>query len=220
MKILILTDANRWFCHYVSDLMLKIQTEFSTATVKLSHDHNTVTEQQDVCFLLSYSKIVAKSFLDMNKINIVVHASDLPKGKGMSPLTWQVLEGENEIPFCLFEAVPSLDAGDIILRDKITLNGFELIGDIREKQAQKTSELIIKFLKLYPNFSKSPQVGDESFYPRRRPNDSELDINKSIKDQFNLLRVCDNEAYPAFFKHNDRKYIIKIFSSEEKSETN
>ena len=40
---------------------------------------------------------------------------------------------------------------------------------------------------------------------------SELDINKSIKSQFNMLRVVDNERYPAFFSHKKKKYIIKIY---------
>ena len=33
----------------------------------------------------------------MNKNNIVVHASDLPKGRGFSPMSWQILEGKNKI---------------------------------------------------------------------------------------------------------------------------
>ena len=43
------------------------------------------------------------------------------------------------------------------------------------------------------------QVGKSEFYSKRTPKDSELDINKSIKDQFNLLRICNNEQFPAFF---------------------
>ena len=31
--------------------------------------------------------------LHLNTHNLVVHESDLPFGKGMSPFTWQVVEG-------------------------------------------------------------------------------------------------------------------------------
>ena len=47
-------------------------------------------------------------------------------------------------------------------------------------------------------------------YRKRTPNDSELDINQSIKTQFNLLRVSDNKNYPTFFKMYGKKYILKI----------
>jgi methionyl-tRNA formyltransferase len=45
----------------------------------------------------------------------------------------------------------------------------------------------------------------------RNASDSEININKSIKSQFNLLRICDNEKYPAFFKYKNCKFILKIF---------
>ena len=44
-----------------------------------------------VClFLLSCSKKLKN--LKAYDHNIVIHANDLPRGKGWSPLTWQVLE--------------------------------------------------------------------------------------------------------------------------------
>ena len=40
--------------------------------------------------------------------------------------------------------------------------------------------------------------------------DSELDINKSINSQFNLLRICDNKRYPAFFRKHGFTYKLQI----------
>ena len=48
----------------------------------------------DVCFYLSYEKIVTKKTLEKYKNNLVVHASDLPKGKGWSPMSWQISRGK------------------------------------------------------------------------------------------------------------------------------
>ena len=66
----------------------------------------------------------------------------------------------------------------------------------------------------YENMIGKPQEGKSTFYPKRTLKESELNVNKSIKSQFNLLRVVDNERYPAFFHLNDKKYVIKIY--EEK----
>ena len=54
------------------------------------------------------------------------------------------------------------------------------------------------------------QEGAESFYKGRKPEDSQLDFNKTIAEQFNLLRVVDNDKYPAFFEHQGEKYFLKI----------
>ena len=45
---------------------------------------------------------------------------------------------------------------------------------------------------------------------RRTPADSRLDPDKSIAEQFELLRVVDNQRYPAFFDHRGRRYRITI----------
>ena len=55
------------------------------------------------------------------------------------------------------------------------------------------------------------QKGKGNFNKRRTKKDSEININKSIKSQFNHLRICDNDKYPAFFKYKNNKYLLKIF---------
>ena len=55
------------------------------------------------------------------------------------------------------------------------------------------------------------QKGRSTFYPKRSSKHSIININKSIKSQFNLLRICDPENYPAYFKYKNRTYLIKIF---------
>jgi hypothetical protein len=54
------------------------------------------------------------------------------------------------------------------------------------------------------------QTGEPSFYKKRTPGDSRLDPQKSLAEQFNLLRVVDNDRYPAFFEWNGRRYNLKI----------
>lgn len=175
---------------------------------KILNNHLEV-ENGDILILLSCEK----KFTDLskNKNNLVVHESDLPMGKGWSPLTHQVLEGKNKIPVTLFEADKSFDGGKIYFKKFIDLNGDELIDELREKQAQMTFYLIDKFLRERSDIIGVKQKGKETFYQRRNPSHSELDINKSILENFNLLRVVDNQRYPAFFIHKNQKYIIKIF---------
>ena len=85
------------------------------------------------------------------------------------------------------------------------------------KQTLKIRKLSIKIEALIFNFLENKslksykQTGESTMYPRRNHTDSCLDSKKSISEQFNLLRVCDNDKYPAFFFHKNKKYIIKIY---------
>lgn len=168
-------------------------------------------EEGDVLILLSCEKKFHQ--LKKNKYNLIVHESDLPKGKGWSPLTHQILSGENKIPITLFEADDTFDGGNVYFKDIIELNGTELIDEIRKKQADITFKLINRFLDENNKTGKC-QVGHETFYKKRTPKDSKIDVNDSIVNQFNLLRVVDNERYPAYFEHRGYKYIIKIYRDE------
>ena len=142
----------------------------------------------------------------------MVHASDLPAGKGWSPLTWQILEGKDQIPVSLFEANDSVDSGPIYAQRHINFEGYELIDDLRKNLAETTHELCSWFVAEFPRSSNESKIqkGAESFYSRRGPKDSQLDVDKTIAEQFNLLRIVDNQAYPAFFEWKGRRFVLTI----------
>jgi methionyl-tRNA formyltransferase len=127
-------------------------------------------------------------------------------------LTWQILEGKAHIPITLFEAAERVDSGLIYAQRWLEFEGYELVGELRSQQAAATRELCRWFVDHYPlsTAGARQQSGEESFYRRRRPNDSILDTNRTIADQFNLLRVVDNERYPAFFELGGRRYELRI----------
>lgn len=206
MTIQILVDnSSSWILPYAQELVEKLSA--LRHTVSLHHNECEIVEGDILC-LLACEKIFKK--LHMNKHNLVVHESDLPKGKGWSPVSWQVLEGKNSVTMTLFEATGSVDDGPIYYQTPLELEGHELWSEIKHKQGLITQQLIIKFVHNYPNNIAKPQAGVSTFYQKRTPKDSELDIYKSIEDQFNLLRICDNERYPAFFVKGGQKYILKI----------
>lgn len=205
MKILILTSPNQWFVSYAKRLQEKLPSS------DLLDDHNKISEVYDIVFILSYHKIIPLEQLKANRHNIVIHASALPQGKGWAPMFWQVLEGKNKIPFTMFEASSGVDDGDIYMQKTLHLTGYELNDLLRDKQANFIMDMCIDFIKKYDDY-KHPhrQNGEESFYSKRSAKDSELDVNKTIKEQFNLLRISNNDDYPAFFEIDGHKYNLKI----------
>ena len=211
INVSFLTDSkNDWFDKYIRKLKLSLPKKYRYA---FSSNFKKINNC-DIVFILNYTRILPESFLNKNKLNLVIHSSNLPKDKGFSPLNYQVLRGKNIIETCIIEAVKKVDGGNIFLKKKLKLNGTELSEELRNKQANVMISMISNFLEKYPKLKSFKQSGKSSFNNKRTKLDSKIDIKKSLKSQFNLLRICDNEHYPSYFHYKKRKYVLKIYKGD------
>ena len=206
-RISIIVDRKSWALPDAEDFCRALVSDGDEASIY--HAANNITEG-DVAFFLGSEQIVSAVILALNHRNLVVHASDLPKGRGFSPLTWLTLEGETRIPVCLFEAVEALDAGPVIFREFIEFSGHELVGEMRLVLGRMQIDFCRRFLASETPPEGVAQVGEPTTYPRRTPDHSALDCRASLESQFNLLRTVDNEKYPAFFDMRGHRYKILI----------
>jgi methionyl-tRNA formyltransferase len=208
MDIQILVDnTNSWVLPCAKKMVLELSG--MQHNVELIGEHKEL-KKGDCLILLSCEKILKSEQLSLHKHNLVVHASALPDGRGWSPLTWQILEGKNVIPITLFEAALAVDAGSVYAKMTVEFLGHELIDELREKISEASIQLIKEFTAKYPNVLGVVQNGVASFYPKRLPKDSALNIDKTIREQFNLFRISDNERYPAYFELHGFRYSLKI----------
>jgi methionyl-tRNA formyltransferase len=165
----------------------------------------------DILFLVSCSQMMRDAERDKYKVTLVLHASDLPKGRGWSPYIWSILGGANQITVSLLEAKEPVDCGALWLKTTFGLEGHELFEEINEKLFAAELYLMTQVVEQFGYIKPTKQEGDPGEYMRKRtPADSRIDPNKSISDQFNLLRVADPSRYPAFFDYQDTQYLIKI----------
>ncbi|WP_415308622.1 formyltransferase family protein [Candidatus Pelagibacter sp. Uisw_099_02] len=169
----------------------------------------------DLVFIINYTKIIPKEILKKNRFNLVVHSSNLPRGKGFAPLQWQILENKKKIVFTMININEKIDHGDIVLQSNLLLNGLELYEELRVLQANKILKMINHIINIFPNIKLKKQKGKSTFYKKRNKLDSKMNINKSIKSQFNKLRIVNNEQWPAFFYYKNKKFIIKIFDNDK-----
>lgn len=207
-KVTFLLDtSNLWFEERLKHYDFKLNNKY---IFKISKNPNAV-KNQDIVFPISYTKILGDSFLEKNRLVLIAHPSKLPKDKGFAPLQYQILRNKKKFYITLIKAVSEVDSGPIYLQTSFTIGKTELHDKIRHIQGTQILKIIKKFLILYPKIKSKKQKGKGNFNKRRYPKDSELDINKTIKQQIALLRINSNEHYPSFFFYNGVKYIIKIY---------
>jgi UDP-2,4-diacetamido-2,4,6-trideoxy-beta-L-altropyranose hydrolase len=167
-------------------------------------------EGGDFLFLISCQELIGESVRARYRHCLVVHASDLPEGRGMSPHIWQVLEGSYEVTVSLLEAADPFDSGSIWTKHSFVLAGHELCKEINDALFSCELALMDWALAQCDTVTPQPQTGTPSYYQRRTPADSRIDPERSLAEQFDLLRIADPVRYPAFFDLRGHRYFISL----------
>jgi methionyl-tRNA formyltransferase len=139
-----------------------------------------------------------------NKYNCVLfHITDLPFGRGGSPLQNLIFRRIYTTKISAIKVVKEIDAGSVYLKENFSIKNGSA-GEIFNKASK------IIFFKMIPFIiDKNPQpieqMGEIVTFKRRKPEESELklaDFN-SLKDFYDFVRMLDGEGYPkAFLKFN------------------
>ncbi|PJC86300.1 UDP-glucuronic acid dehydrogenase [Vibrio sp. HA2012] len=209
MKVTIICNNPQ---HPVYSYLEKWKKENSNSyDIELLTTVKDVSDHRDILFLVSCSEIVHHSIRNMFRYSLVLHASDLPEGRGWSPYIWDILNGKDTLTLSLLNVEDPVDTGDIWQKKQIRLRGNELYDEINHKLFIAELELMSWACESIESSIAQPQsdiVG--SYHRKRTPEDSKLDADASIRSQFNLLRICDPDRYPAYVIINDTKYNIRL----------
>lgn len=166
----------------------------------------------DFLFLVSCSEMIPHQYRSQFRHTLVLHASDLPNGRGWSPHVWELVSGADYITLSLLEADDKVDSGRIWLKRRIPVSGTALWYEVNALLFDAEIALINEAVERYQNILPQPQPITEqnSYYRRRTPDDSEIDPTKPLSEQFDLIRMCDPERYPATFTFRGQKYSLKL----------
>ncbi len=149
-------------------------------------------------FFPHWSYIVPKEILEMVEC-VCFHETDLPYGRGGSPIQNLIIMGYSETMISALRMVEELDAGPIYLQKPVSLEGLaeEIFIRISGIVADMVHEIISQ------DITPVPQVGKAEVFKRRNPEQSEIaQDTESINELFDFIRMLDAEGYPkAFIKH-------------------
>lgn len=171
----------------------------------------------DLLVLFGYSRVLNHGELARATSTLVVHASDLPRGRGWSPYVWDIVEGAATLTVSLIDAASPVDSGDIIHQASIALRGSELLPEIRAMVVACAVDLVRQAATQICDgvLSRQPQRGDPTYRRRRTRADAELDPERTIASQMDLLRAVDNVRFPAWFRFRDRVFRVLILPEED-----
>jgi len=212
MNISILTTATK---HPVHAHLERWMAENAEHKVSMFHSSDQITSG-DILFLVSCSEILPISQRKEFKKVLVIHASNLPYGRGWSPHIWAIINGATEITLSLLEAEDSVDTGNIWRQVSIPVPKTAIFNEINELIFSAELKLMDYAVKNF--YTVEPERQPDIYtrpWPKRSPKDSLVDINQTIDSQFDLIRVCDPNRFPAYFYKNGVRFNIKIEKHHE-----
>lgn len=152
----------------------------------------------DFIFFPHWSHIV-KSEVFLNFKCIIFHMTDLPFGRGGSPLQNLILNGIENTVISAIDCVKDVDAGSIYLKKPLSLSGSAT--QIFERASMIIHEMILEILctKIEPY----PQMGVPTFFKRRIPSESNIANLTDLKKIYDYIRMLDADGYPHAYIAND-----------------
>lgn len=129
---------------------------------------------------------------------VVFHMTDLPYGRGGSPLQNLLVRGIYKTKVSAIAVEEGIDTGAIYFKEPMDISSGNA-DDI----LKRVSDIV--FEKMIPRFiGKEPvpvkQEGEVVSFKRRTPNDSEIPDGLSQRQLYDYIRMLDGEGYPAAYK--------------------
>jgi methionyl-tRNA formyltransferase len=126
---------------------------------------------------------------------VCFHMTDVPYGRGGSPLQNLILRGHTTTMLSALRMVEEFDAGPVYLKRPLSLEGRA--EDVFMRTAELTYDLIAEIITEEP--VPVPQSGEPVVFPRRKPEESRLPQQADAAALYDFIRMLDAPTYPKAF---------------------
>lgn len=166
----------------------------------------------DYVFFPHWSWLISKNILT-NFNCILFHMTDLPFGRGGSPLQNLIVCGIENTKISAIKVNEDIDTGDVYLKEDLNLNGTA--EEIYIRASKIIFERMIPHI-ITEQLLAKPQIGNIVVFNRRKPEDGEIMPSMELKEIYDYIRMLDAEDYPrAFIKFG--KYKLNFSRASLKS---
>lgn len=145
-------------------------------------------------FIPHWSYIIPKEIYSKFEC-IVFHMTDLPYGRGGSPLQNLIVSGHESTKISALKVNEGIDTGDIFLKKELILFGTA------EEIFIRASKIIFGMISDIIDEDIKPvgQKGPVLHFKRRKPDEGNILELTDLEEIFNYIRMLDAEGYPNAF---------------------
>lgn len=191
---------------------------FQPSKIRTEYD-DILSLNPDIIVTCAYGQIIPKDILDYPKLGCInIHASLLPKLRGGAPIHRAILEGYKETGITIMYMDESMDTGDIISMESITIGDNETVGSLHDRLKILGRDLFMKTLPIIVNgnVNRIQQKNEEATYAYNiKRIDEKIDWNETKEKIHNQIRGLN--PFPGSYSLLDDK-ILKIWESQVSEE--
>ncbi len=124
---------------------------------------------------------------------VVFHMTDLPYGRGGSPLQNLIVRGHKETKISAIQVTKKLDGGPVYMKRPLSLAGSA--QEIFVRCADIVFQEMIPLL-LSEKMTPKPQEGEPVVFKRRKPEEGQITSDMELDKIYDYIRMLDAEGYP------------------------
>ena len=153
-------------------------------------------------FIPHWSYIIPSAIFERYEC-IVFHMTDLPYGRGGSPLQNLIVRGLTATKLSALRAEVGLDTGPVYLKMDLSLSGTA--EEIFVRVNKLVGKMIVEIIQ--NNLQPVPQEGDPVVFKRRKPEQSDMSGLEKLEEIFDYIRMLDADGYPhAYIEKGEFRY--------------
>jgi methionyl-tRNA formyltransferase len=146
----------------------------------------------DLIVTAAYGRIFRRRALAIPRLGCVnVHASLLPRYRGVAPINWAIIKGERETGVTAFFMDEGVDTGPVILERAIPIDEDETAGALTERLAALGADVLAEACDLIAAGRASPTAQDgglASYAPKLAKEDGRIGWDRDARDIHNHIR--------------------------------
>lgn len=154
----------------------------------------------DLIVVVAFGEILSPSILSIpNLFPINLHASLLPSYRGPAPIPWAIIRGEEETGVTIQRIRSQIDAGEIILQERVSINSDDTVRTLSDKLSKVGANTLLEAIKLIKEgrAQLKPQRKESSYAPKIRKEQGRINWGSPTKTIHNLVRGLN--PYPGAF---------------------
>lgn len=194
MQIVIVSNKE-WHRNYIDEIKARTNAEITYLDNRDDVTYEKLLSLNPQWVFFPHWSYIIPSEVYENFRCVIFHMTDLPFGRGGSPLQNLIARGIYETKLSAIRCAGEVDAGDVY--KKVPLSLWGTAEEIYLRAAELTKELMIELI--MHALEPVAQTGDVVTFKRRKPEDGNVELCNTLLQIFDYIRMLDADGYPAAF---------------------
>ena len=199
MKRFVLLTEKSWHAELFENLSSRKDEDWTLINTKSNFVKDKLDEISPAKIFIPHWSHLIQSDIFESYDCIVFHMTDLPYGRGGSPLQNLIVRGYDDTMISAIKVDHGIDTGGIYMKQRLSLLGSA--QEIFLRSALIIEDMIDRIIA--EDLKPVSQKGEPTIFKRRKKEDGNLAELDNIDDLYNYIRMLDCEGYPSAFIETD-----------------